>query len=69
MAAPPGHPAPKRPRIGRKLAHNLSGKCAKKETKSHCLPTAQFDSLDLYHATSGGEAAMARERRKKLVPA
>jgi Radical SAM superfamily len=29
----------------------------------------QFDSLELYHATSGGEAAMARERRKKLASA
>ncbi|HEU0156336.1 MAG TPA: radical SAM protein [Stellaceae bacterium] len=29
----------------------------------------EFDSLDLYHATSGGEAALARKRREDLLRA
>lgn len=27
----------------------------------------EFDSLDLYHATSGGEAALARTRRNEAL--
>ena len=29
----------------------------------------EFDSLDLYHATSGGEAALARKRREDTLRA
>ena len=33
------------------------------------LPDEEFDSLDLYHATSGGEAALARKRREDALRA
>jgi hypothetical protein len=29
----------------------------------------EFDALDLYHATSGGEAALARKRRDDVIRA
>ena len=29
----------------------------------------EFDTLDLYHATSGGEAALARKRRDDAIRA
>ena len=29
----------------------------------------EFDSLELYHATSGGEAALARRRRGEAIRA